>query len=122
MAGLESIPLEIYEAAEVDGASRRAKFFSIMLPLLKPAIFVALMFRTADAFKAFDTILMITRGGPAGSTEMLTLWIYKVAFSHLELGTTSAASYILMLILLPPVLILTRLLTGKEGLSALLRR
>lgn len=90
MAGLQTIPQELYHAARVDGAGRWAVFRNITLPLLKPVILVALIFRTLDAFRIFDAIYVLTGGGPAQSTETLSIYAYKVLFQTLQFGYGSA--------------------------------
>jgi multiple sugar transport system permease protein len=90
LAGLQVIPGEIYEAAKVDGASTLQRFRKITLPLLMPALLVALIFRTLDALRAFDVMFILTGGGPAGTTETLTVYAYRSLFQTLQLGLGSA--------------------------------
>ncbi|GAB6934299.1 hypothetical protein JCM14720_02190 [Calditerricola yamamurae] len=97
LAGLQTIPQSLYEAAEVDGASRIQQFFRITLPLLKPTILVALLFRTLDAFRVFDLIYVLTGGGPANSTETISIYAYKTMFAQLNFGAGSALSVIVFL-------------------------
>jgi len=99
LAGLQSIPPELYEAAQIDGASIWNTFKNITLPLLKPAILVVLLIRTMDAFKMFDIFYILTGGGPGFATEVLSIYIYKTAFSYLNLGKASALSCIMTLII-----------------------
>jgi multiple sugar transport system permease protein len=96
-AGLQTIPQSLYEAAEVDGASRRQQFFSITLPMLKSSIMVALLFRTLDAFRVFDLIYVLTGGGPANSTETISIYAYKTMFAQMNFGAGSALSVIVFL-------------------------
>lgn len=91
-ARLLTIPPEIYEAARVDGASRVAMLTSITLPLLRSILLVALLFRTLDALRAFDLMYVLTGGGPAGTTETLTVFAYRSLFQTLQLGFGSAIS------------------------------
>ena len=86
VAGLQGIPRELYHAAALDGASRWTVLTRITLPLLLPMILVALLFRTIDAFRVFDSIYVLTGGGPANSTETLSIYAYKVLFQSLEFG------------------------------------
>jgi len=86
LAGLESLPREIYEAAQVDGGSFGKIFRYITLPLLSPIIFIALFFRTAECFKSFDKIWVLTAGGPGSATEIISTHIYRVSFRHSLLG------------------------------------
>jgi multiple sugar transport system permease protein len=90
IAGLQAIPRDLYHAAAVDGASRWLAFRRITLPLLAPVILVAVVFRTIDAFRVFDSIYVLTGGGPANSTETLSVYAYKTLFQSLELGYGSA--------------------------------
>jgi len=91
-----SIPLELYEAARVDGASALQRFFHITLPMLVPAILIALLFRYVFAFRIFGEVWLLTRGGPAGSTEVLATYLYRHAFRYLELGTASAIGWLML--------------------------
>ncbi len=93
-AGLQTIPDSLYEAADIDGATKWQQFFRITLPLLKPAILVALLFRTLDAFRVFDLIYVLTGGGPANSTETISIYAYKTMFAQLNFGAGSALSVI----------------------------
>ena len=86
LAGLKSIPTSPYEAAIMDGATGWQIFRYITLPLLKPTIYVALLFRSMGAFKVFGKLVTLTSGGPGQATEVLTLHIYKTSFNFLELG------------------------------------
>lgn len=90
MAGLQSIPAELYQAARVDGASSWTIFRRITLPLLKPFILIVLVFRTLDAFRVFDAIYVLTGGGPANTTETVSIYAYKVLFQTLQFGYGSA--------------------------------
>lgn len=94
LAGLQMIPKDLYEAARIDGASKLRQFQFITLPLLKPIILVALLFRTLDAFRVFDLIYVMTAGGPGNSTEVLSLYTYKTLFSYLDFGYGCALSFV----------------------------
>src|SRR5215470_13572967 len=93
-ARLLGIPREIYEAAEVDGAGRLATFFRVTLPQLANVLFIAVLFRTLDALRAFDIMFVLTGGGPAGTTETLTVYAYRALFQTLQLGFGSAVSVV----------------------------
>ncbi|WP_035172439.1 carbohydrate ABC transporter permease [Caldanaerobius polysaccharolyticus] len=97
LAGLQVIPRELYEAGKVDGASPIRQFFSITLPLLRPTIMVALIFRTLDAFRVFDLIYVMTGGGPGNSTETLSIYAYKTMFRNLDFGMGSAMAVIIFI-------------------------
>jgi multiple sugar transport system permease protein len=90
LAGLQAIPRELYQAAALDGAGAWTAFRRITLPLLAPLMLVVLIFRTIDAFRVFDAIYVLTGGGPANSTETLSIYAYKVLFQTLEFGYGSA--------------------------------
>jgi multiple sugar transport system permease protein len=96
-AGLQVIPADLYRAARIDGASAWQAFRRITLPLLKPVIIVVLTFRTLDAFRVFDAIYVLTGGGPANSTETLSIYAYKVLFQTLQFGYGSALSLVVFL-------------------------
>lgn len=92
LAGLQTIPQELYEAAITDGANAYQRFFRITLPLLKPAILVAILFRTIDAFRVFDLVFVMTQGGPADTTNVLQFYGYKKMFAEGMVGMGSAVS------------------------------
>jgi len=97
MAGLQTIPMDLYGAARVDGASNWYIFKRITLPLLKPMILIVLIFRTLDAFRVFDVIYVLTGGGPGNSTETLSIYAYKTLFQTLQFGYGSALSVMVFL-------------------------
>ncbi len=97
MAGLQVIPRDLYQAARVDGAGAWQIFKKITLPLLKPVILVVLIFRTLDAFRVFDAIYVLTGGGPANTTETLSIYAYKVLFQTLQFGYGSTLSVVVFL-------------------------
>ena len=86
LAGLQTIQPSLYEASAIDGASKVQQFFKVTLPLLKPSILVALLFRTLDAFRVFDLIYVLTGGGPGGSTETISIYSYQVLKAQGRLG------------------------------------
>jgi multiple sugar transport system permease protein len=90
LAGLQGIPGELYEAAAIDGASAWQKFRHVTLPLLKPALLLALLFRTIDALKVFDLVFVMTQGGPADTTNILQFYGYKKIFAEGMIGYGSA--------------------------------
>jgi len=85
-AAVEGLPVDLIEAARVDGATRWQIVWRIMLPLLRPAIVVAFLFRTILAFKVFDEVFLLTSGGPGTATELINLHLYKVFFEQNQLG------------------------------------
>ena len=97
LAGLQAIPKEIYYQAVIDRANFLQRFFKITLPLLKPAIIIALLFRTIDAIRIFDLIYVLTKGGPGGTTTSLSLYAYKYYITG-DFGYASSISVILFII------------------------
>jgi ABC-type sugar transport system permease subunit len=86
LAGLQMIPKSLYEAAEVDGASKWQQFWQITIPMLMPSIIVALIFRTITALQTFDIPYTMTKGGPGNSTETLAMLIHKTTIEYLDVG------------------------------------
>jgi len=101
LAALKSIPPEIYEAAKLDNASKSKTFWKITLPLLSPQLFFLLITITIGSFKVFDSVRLMTGGGPGTSTQVISLYIYNYAFQrNNSLGIGSAAGVVLMAILI----------------------
>ncbi|HEY3011666.1 MAG TPA: sugar ABC transporter permease [Gemmatimonadales bacterium] len=98
LAGLQNIDVSLYEAARIDGASAWRQFRHVTLPLLKPAILVALIFRTLDAFRVFDLIYALTGGGPGTSTEPIALYTFNALLQNLQFGFGSALSIIVFVV------------------------
>ncbi|KFL29517.1 ABC transporter permease [Devosia riboflavina] len=101
LAGLRQIPTDMYEAASMDGASRRRIFFLITLPLLTPVIFFNFVIQTIDAFKAFTPAFIVSNGtgGPANSTLFYTLYLYQEAFGNFRMGYAAALAWVLLVII-----------------------
>jgi len=113
LAGLAVIPNELREAASVDGAGAVRRFFSITLPLLRPVIMVVLVLRTIEAFKVFDIVYVMTRGGPSNGTQTVAVYAYQTAFSNQNFGYGSAiALLIVVVVLLLAVAYIRMLSTG----------
>jgi ABC-type sugar transport system permease subunit len=110
LAGLQTIPQDLYEAAAIDGASGWQTFWRITLPLLKPAILVALIFRTAQAFMVFDHIYALTAGGPGTATETLAFLNYQAILNDMRFGYGSALSVLIFAISLVFALLYIRTL------------
>lgn len=100
LAGLAALPAEPFEAATVDGATPRQQFYYITLPLLRPALVVAALFRLIDALKTFDIIFVMTQGGPGQASETINLYLYSVAFSYFDMGYASAMVVVFFLLIL----------------------
>lgn len=92
LAGLQTIPEDLYRSAAIDGASSFRAFRSITLPLLTPTIVVTLVFRTLDAFRVFDAVYVLTEGGPANTTETLSIYAYKTLMRSGDFGYGGALS------------------------------
>lgn len=90
LAGLQTIPNALLDAAKVDGTSKWQRFWYVILPLLKPILLVAILLRVLDAFRVFALIFVLTNGGPANGTEVLSTYGYKVLFSTLKFGYGSS--------------------------------
>jgi multiple sugar transport system permease protein/N,N'-diacetylchitobiose transport system permease protein len=114
-AALQTISPELYEAGVVDGAGAWRRFTSITLPLLRPAIAVVLVLRTIEAFKVFDIIYVMTRGGPASGTTTVAFYTYLQAFSNQRFGIGSAVAYVTVAFILVLCLIYMRLLNRSSG-------
>jgi len=95
LAGLQAIPTEYYEAAEIDGASRWAMFRDITLPLLKPTTLLVMVMTVIVAMKVFAVPMIMTGGGPSDSTRVLPLFIYQTAFEFFDMGRAAAMSVFL---------------------------
>jgi len=95
LAGLQSIPKDLYESAEIDGAGGWIKFRKITLPLLSPTTFFLLITGIIYTFKSFDLIAVLTKGGPAGSTSLMVWYMYETAFLNLKIGYASAIGTVL---------------------------
>jgi multiple sugar transport system permease protein len=108
LAGLQSIPIEPFEAAKVDGATSFQVFRYITLPLLKPIILLVLLFRTVDTFRLFDVVYVLTKGGPGIDTETLSLLTYRWGYLMLEIGRSSALSFLILIIVTIPIMIVFR--------------
>lgn len=100
LAGLQSIPDYLYEAADLDGAGPISKFFKITLPMLSPVLFFTTIIGVINSFKVFDLIYVLTGGGPGRSTHVLVYDIYNSAFKQFECGYASAMAYVLFLLIL----------------------
>jgi multiple sugar transport system permease protein len=96
LAGLESLPQEIYESAKVDGANARQELRSITLPLMVPTLAVTLFFRLIVAFKVFDEVYLLTSGGPGKATEVISFTIYRRFFIEGREGFGAAMSLVTM--------------------------
>lgn len=116
LAGLKSLPVEPYEAASLEGASKWQLFRYLTVPLLRPTITVALLIRTLDGLKVFDIIFAITRGGPGTATTVSNLRIYEVGMQNMEIGYASALANVLLVIgIVTGILFINILYSKKYG-------
>jgi ABC-type sugar transport system permease subunit len=115
LAGLQNISHDLYESASVDGARPAAQLWHITLPLLRPALLVALIFRTLDAFRVFDLVYVLTAGGPGTATEPIALYTFNALFQNLRSGYASALSVIVFFITFVIALVYIRVLETKES-------
>jgi multiple sugar transport system permease protein len=95
-SGLQSLPKDPFEAISIDGASRWQTFVHLTFPMLRPVILVALLFRTIDAYRAFDVIWIVTRGGPGRVTENLSVFTYKTGFREWNVGYAATSGAIML--------------------------
>lgn len=109
LAGVQSLPTDPYEAALVDGAGRFQRFFYITLPLLVPYFIIAFIFRFMDAFRWFDTIYVMTKGGPGTSTETLNMFAYLTSFKFLDMGYAATIT----IVMLAMIIIFTQFIIKK---------
>ncbi len=110
LAGLQMIPTELYESARIDGAGAWLLFRRITLPLLRPAILVALLFRTLDAVRIFDLPFVLTGGGPGYATETLSIYAYRTLFTNLDFGYGATLSFGMFLVVMIVALFYVRVL------------
>lgn len=114
LAGLQSLPVEPFEAAKVDGASAWRTFVDHTLPMLKPVLAIAIVLRTIDAFGTFDQVFVLTRGGPGEATRLVSIFGYETAFKFQLVGYGSAMFVTLGLIVLSFAVVAVRLLRRVE--------
>ncbi|RKG84419.1 sugar ABC transporter permease [Corallococcus terminator] len=115
LAGLQGIPEDLYKAARVDGASTWRQFRAITMPLLKPALLLAVLFRSLDAFRVFDAIYVLTEGGPANTTETLSIYAYKTLMRSGDFGYGSALSVMTFLCVVLLAVVWLKWLGREEG-------
>ncbi|MPN63181.1 Inner membrane ABC transporter permease protein YcjO [bioreactor metagenome] len=99
LAALQSIPTDVYEAADMDGCGSIRRFFAITMPYIKPTVIMTILLRTIWIFNSFDLIVVITGGGPANHSQTLPSYMYTRAFSSYDFGLASALGVLLMVIL-----------------------
>lgn len=100
LAGLQTIPQDLYRAAQVDGASVVQRFWHITLPLLAPVLGITALFRILDALRVFDVVYVLTGGGPANTTETLSIYAYRLSFQTLQFGPGAAVAMVIFVLVL----------------------
>lgn len=113
MAGLQGIPKEIYESANLDYSNGIKTFVSITVPMLSPSIFFLIITNTLSSFQVFDSISIMTQGGPLGSTNVLVYWIYQMGFEFFHMGKAAAGAVVLLLIVIILTCLNFKLLSKK---------
>lgn len=114
LAALQTVPEELYEAAEIDGAGKVKKFFNVTIPCIKSTILFALVMLTIGGFNVFTSIKMITGGNPAHQTDTVLTWMYYKAFSTGEFGYSAALSFIIAFSLALLAILQFRVLKNKD--------
>ncbi|QTA38736.1 sugar ABC transporter permease [Thermosipho ferrireducens] len=114
LAGLQSIPQQLYEAASIDGANKIKTFFKITLPLLKPTLYFVIALNTIRSFQIFSEIFTMTGGGPMNSTQTIVHYLYIVGFRNFDMGYASAIAYILVFIILTVTIVQGKLLRSEN--------
>jgi multiple sugar transport system permease protein len=115
LAGLQSIPPNLHEAAAIDGADLRQRFLRITVPLLRPSLFLCLVLGIINSFTSFDLIYVMTRGGPNYATELLITYIYRAGFVLSQLDYAAALTVVLFLLLLAVTWAANRVSGGEAG-------
>lgn len=115
LAGLSAVPRYLYEAADVDRASTWFKFRHITLPIIAPLILIGVLFRVIDSYKLFDTVYVLTGGGPGRSTQVLSVYLYQLAFREFNTGKGSALGYIMLIVIIALANLLIRVLNGLRA-------
>lgn len=100
LAGLQTIPMVLYEAATIDGASAWQQFWRLTLPLLRPIVVINITLALMGAFNVFDLIYVMTQGGPANATNVVMIYAYLQGFKFYQMGYASAISYVLMMVVI----------------------
>ncbi|MBW9064675.1 sugar ABC transporter permease [Rhizobium herbae] len=116
-AGLASIPRQPYEAAEIDGAGSWRVFWTITMPLLRPAILIAVIIRTMDAFRTYELIVIMTRGGPGNATTTLNVFLTKTGLEFFDASKAAALSLIMMMIIIVMSFVFIRVFRSKTEVA-----
>ena len=116
-AGLSQIPRQPYEAAEIDGASAWRVFWTITMPLLRPAILIAVVIRTMDAFRTYELIVVMTRGGPGNATTTLNVLLTKTGLEFFDASRAAAISLLMMMIIVVMSFVFVRVFRSKTEVA-----
>jgi len=114
LAGLKNLPVEVFDAAKVDGAGKFQMFFRLTLPLLMPVLTVVILLRTLTTFKLFDQIYSLTEGGPGSATETISYYAYVLGFKRFDMGYAALISYVLVFIIAVVCLVLLKILQAER--------
>jgi sn-glycerol 3-phosphate transport system permease protein len=113
MAALQGVPPELYEAADLDNAGKVRKFFNITIPLISPQLFFVIIIRTIASFKVFDTVRLLTEGGPANATKTLVYAIYQEALFNVRIGYSAVYGVVLLVIICLLTIVYFKMLAKK---------
>ncbi len=113
-AGLSSVPDELIEAARIDGAPTWRTYVHVVIPYMKPVIFVAFLIRLIDLFRTFGTVYGLTRGGPGNATKLISIQIFQTGFTYIDIGAASALAIVYLVVVLIICNVLIRVV-GFEG-------
>ncbi len=113
LAGILNLPKEVMEAGEIDGATPLQSLAKLAIPMMMPLILITTLIRLIDSFKTFDSIFVMTNGGPSASTEVVSLYIYRKGLPYMEMGYASALSYLFVIVLTVIAALLIRQLGRK---------
>ncbi|MGE0199879.1 MAG: carbohydrate ABC transporter permease [Candidatus Melainabacteria bacterium] len=111
LAGLQAVPESVYESAQLDGAGSWSAFWRITLPMITPTLFFVLTMTIISSFQVFDSVYLLTEGGPQHSTDVLVYWMFKNAFAFYKIGPASAIAYLIFVMVLALTLVQWQLRT-----------
>jgi multiple sugar transport system permease protein len=115
LSAMQSVSVEVVEAAELDGLSEWQKLWRIVMPLIRPVVMVVILIRLIDSIRIFDLIYVLTRGGPASSTEVLSIFSYVTGFTAGDMGSAAALAWVTVVFVNVLVLFFLRALSRSEG-------
>ena len=121
LAGLTAVPRYLYEAASIDRAGWMMKFRYVTFPIIRPLVGVAVLFRTMDILKVFDTVFILTDGGPGNASELISFRVYREAFQYFHTGRATALSYIFLVMIIVLTNIYLRFLTRRPAQARITR-